>query len=225
MLLQQSLKSYGLQIKTALFLVFVTSLGIGIGGQYGFRLHADDSSSDSVLGRRLIRATADRQATFPEINLTSENFESLSPHRLNFQRIQFFNNLLRKKKHRRKLSCPDSSSLELRKAISDFVLTGSVQWISEGVNKIQNIQGEGVTGGVLVTSVLKGPKYLEGRMLVIAGFGKDEFCISRSRVNDERIFFVRLDENRKVKLSSSLMKVNAKNLRMLTISTAGKIYF
>ena len=221
------LTSCSIQVKTALVLVIISTLGIRIGGRFSICFNNIESLNDPLLSRRMIRATAYHQTTLPEIGLVPKNREpkiqNLSHFRNLFPKFRYFDNLVRGSRRRKKLSCPDSSSLNFRKDISDFVFTGTLQWIGRGVNKIQNIQGQGVLGGVLVKGVLKGPKYLEKRLLVIAGFGKDEFCISKSRVNTTRIFFVRLDEHRKMKLSSSLMKLNIKNLRLLTNSVAGKI--
>jgi len=125
----------------------------------------------------------------------------------------------------RKKSCPDRIPLRIRKDSSDLVFTGSLQWISPVDNKRRHELGAGVTGGILVKNVIKGSKKYEGKLLNVSGFGREKFCVSKVGFHETKIFLTSFDRKGKLKLSSSILRINGKNLRQLSTSISGKIYF
>lgn len=103
--------------------------------------------------------------------------------------------------------------LELKETLKDKILRsemifiGKIEWFAEGLHRPENTRSQGVVGGVKVGTVLKGPGHLRGKRLVVGGFGRDDFCTSRGRVHDTRIFLTVLDKSRRVQLDASLIKV------------------
>lgn len=121
--------------------------------------------------------------------------------------------------------CHENTRLRTLVGQSDIVLTGKLEWMSPGMSKRANVLGAGVTGGLRVISIIKGQRKLDGKLLVVSGFGKDDFCNSKMRTNDIRIVFTTLDAERKLMLSASLFRVNLRNLMDLTSRASGEYIF
>ena len=83
--------------------------------------------------------------------------------------------------------------------------------------------GGAFAGRVKVGRVLRGDMRLEGRMVVVEGFGNKSVCLSSTKLGDSRLFFLqktRLGQNSpsrvyKFRLSDNIIKLNFKNLKIL----------
>ena len=74
-------------------------------------------------------------------------------------------------------------------------------------------------GKVEVRRVFKGKKGLEGRMVMVEGFGSRSICLSSPRLGDTKIFFLQTVRQRhsghRLKLTHNILKLNLKNLKVL----------
>ena len=78
-------------------------------------------------------------------------------------------------------------------------------------------------GKVVVRRVMKGAKELEGRMVMVEGFGSRDICLSSPRLGDTKIFFLQRVRRRhggyssvtRFKLSDNILKMTLKNLKVL----------
>ena len=100
---------------------------------------------------------------------------------------------------------------------SDTIISGTV--------KSFYMKGSGgpFAGKVKVRRVFRGDKGLEGRMVMVEGFGSKHICISTPRLGDTKLFFLKNmrakhkthSRVKKFKLYSSILKVNLRNLKAL----------
>ena len=78
-------------------------------------------------------------------------------------------------------------------------------------------------GKVMVRRVFRGDKGLEGRMVMVEGFGSKNICLSTPRLGDTKLFFMKnlkLRQNIypkvfKFKLNDNILKLNLRNLKTL----------
>ena len=78
-------------------------------------------------------------------------------------------------------------------------------------------------GKVQVRRVMKGAKELEGRMVMVEGFGSRGICLSSPRLGDTKLFFLKRVRKRhggyppstRFKLSHNILKLTLKNLKVL----------
>ena len=78
-------------------------------------------------------------------------------------------------------------------------------------------------GKVKGRRVFRGDKGLEGRMVMVEGFGSKDFCLSLPRLGDTKLFFVQNIKARqniyprvyKFKLKDNILKLNLRNLKTL----------
>lgn len=154
-----------------------------------------------VSNRRLVRASPHSQ-TFPEFDdngRRSDKFPGFllsTPQRRRLRGGRNYNRV-----------CQEHSSLNGRVRRAEIIFFGKIEWFADGLSRRENKLGKGVVGGVKVGNVLKGPTRLRGKRLVIGGFGRHIFCVSKGQLNGTRIFFVVLDRKRRLQLSASLLRV------------------
>ena len=105
----------------------------------------------------------------------------------------------------------------ISKIPSDTILSGTV--------KSFFLRGSGGTfaGKVKVRRVFRGDKGMEGRMVMVEGFGSKHVCKSTPRLGDTKLFFLKhikmkrstYSHATKFKIYSSIRKINLRNLRTL----------
>jgi hypothetical protein len=101
---------------------------------------------------------------------------------------------------------------------SDTIVSGTV--------KSFFLRGSGGTfaGKVKVGRVFRGDKEMEGRMVMVEGFGSKHVCKSTPRLGDTKLFFLKHinmkrsnhSHAKKFKIYSSIQKVNLRNLKTLS---------
>lgn len=116
--------------------------------------------------------------------------------------------------------CPDQLTLEQRKEQANLIFTGRIEWLQgRRVSVSRHSAGpEGTTGGVKVKRVFKGPAELAGQVVEVMGLGRWGVCNSLARVRDTKIFLTSLDEQGRISLNSSLVRLTLKNLRTTAAS-------
>ena len=99
---------------------------------------------------------------------------------------------------------------------SDTIVSGTVK------SFYMKQSGGPFAGKVKVKRVFRGDKGLEGRMVMVEGFGSKHVCLSTPRLGDTKLFFLKSGRFRHrhvmvktFKLYSSIMKVN--------LETRGKV--
>ena len=99
---------------------------------------------------------------------------------------------------------------------SDTILSGTVK------SFYMHQSGGPFSGKVRVKRVFRGEKGLEGRMVMVEGFGTDHICLSTPRLGDTKLFFLkskRVRHNHRraktFKLNSNVLKINLRNLKAL----------
>ena len=78
-------------------------------------------------------------------------------------------------------------------------------------------------GKVKVRRVFRGVKGLEGRMVMIEGFGSKNICLSTPRLGDTKLFFLKNIKPRQIihprvykfKLDDNILKLNLRNLKTM----------
>ena len=77
-------------------------------------------------------------------------------------------------------------------------------------------------GNVRLRRLFRGDKGLEGRMVMVEGFGSKHVCLSTPRLGDTKLFFLKSGRFKHshvrvktFKLYSSILKVNLQNLKAL----------
>ena len=99
---------------------------------------------------------------------------------------------------------------------SDTILSGTVK------SYYMTQSGGPFSGKVRVKRVFRGDRGLEGRMVMVEGFGSNHICLATPRLGDTKLFFLKSVKSRhshrraKVfKLHSSVLKINLQNLKVL----------
>ena len=82
----------------------------------------------------------------------------------------------------------------------------------------------GASGGkIKIKRVFKGDRGLEGRLVVVEGFGSKNICLSNPRLGDTKLFFLQMGKMRqdisgqalKFRLNDNILKINSRNLKTL----------
>ena len=82
----------------------------------------------------------------------------------------------------------------------------------------------GASGGkIKIKRVFKGDRGLEGRLVVVEGFGSKNICLSNPRLGDTKLFFLKMGKMRqdisgqalKFRLNDNILKINSRNLKTL----------
>jgi len=103
---------------------------------------------------------------------------------------------------------------------SDTIVSGTVM-------SFYMKESGGASGGrIRVRKVFKGDKGLEGRLVVVEGFGSKNICLSNPRLGDTKLFFLKMGKMRqdrdrsgqviKFKLHDNILKINLQNLKTLS---------
>ena len=101
---------------------------------------------------------------------------------------------------------------------SDTIISGTVK------SFYMKESGGPFSGKVKVKRVFRGERVLEGRMVMVEGFGSKHVCLSTPRLGDTKLFFLKsmrlrhTHTHRRVKtfkLYSSILKINLNNLKAL----------
>ena len=103
------------------------------------------------------------------------------------------------------------------KIAGDTIISGTVK------SFYMKESGGPFAGKVKVRRVFRGDKGLEGRMVMVEGFGSKDFCLSSPRLGDTKLFFVQNIKARqniyprvyKFKLKDNILKLNLRNLKTL----------
>ena len=113
--------------------------------------------------------------------------------------------------------CRIKSLSKRTKIPGDTIISGTV--------KSFYMKGSGgpFAGKVQVRRVFRGKKGLEGKMVIVEGFGSSVFCLSSPRLGDTKIFFLqsrslrhnRLPTKNLFKLAHNILKLSLKNLKVL----------
>lgn len=83
----------------------------------------------------------------------------------------------------------------------------------------------GVAGGrIKIRRVFKGDKSMEGRLVLVEGFGNKNICLSNPRLGDTKLFFLKMGKMRqersgqvlRFKLNDNILKINSRNLKTLS---------
>lgn len=116
--------------------------------------------------------------------------------------------------------CPDQLTLVERREQANLIFTGRVEWLQGRRMTVSRHSAgpEGVTGGVMVKRVFKGPARFAGQVVEVMGLGRWGVCNSLARVKDTKIFLTTLDDEGRVRLNSSLVRLTLKNLRTTAAS-------
>ena len=79
-------------------------------------------------------------------------------------------------------------------------------------------------GRVRVTRVYKGEKRLEGKLIIVEGFGSDRLCVSEGKEREKLIFFTNpiAFPRGRVRMHLSLMHLNPENLHKVHSAIKGK---
>ena len=99
---------------------------------------------------------------------------------------------------------------------SDTIVSGTVK------SFYMKQSGGPFAGKVKVKRVFRGDRGLEGRMVMVEGFGSKHICLSTPRLGDTKLFFLKSGRFKHshvrvktFKLYSSILKVNLQNLKAL----------
>ena len=101
--------------------------------------------------------------------------------------------------------------LEKRQFDADLVFTGIIERIKR--NPSLKLSNGWYRANVRVKQVIKGNAKLEGSKVIVEGFGSKKICESDAKVKDSRIFLVTEGNNGRLRLNSSLIRVNLDNLK------------
>ena len=101
--------------------------------------------------------------------------------------------------------------------------------VSATVTSLYMKQQGGASGGrVRVGRVFRGDPGLEGRTVVVQGFGSEDICLSNPRLGDTKLFFLKQGKTRRgagssssgralrFQLNDNILKINSRNLKLLT---------
>lgn len=97
--------------------------------------------------------------------------------------------------------------LEKREYEADLVFTGTVQRVFKAHARHH------YRGVVRVKRVIKGSKKFQNHRVIVEGFGSQKICVSDVKENDKMIFLTSPASYGRMKLKSSLIRVNRKNVR------------
>lgn len=111
-------------------------------------------------------------------------------------------------------------SLEKREKDVSLVFTGTV----ERIYKSQSTHSGHYRGIVRVKRVIKGVKQFQDNRVIVEGFGNSKICVSEVKERDTRIFLVNPLANGRLKLNSSLIRVNLNNLRKAVAAAKSKFF-
>ena len=100
---------------------------------------------------------------------------------------------------------------------SDTILSGTVK------SFYMKESGGPFAGKVKVRRVFRGDTGLEGRMVMVEGFGNKNICLSSPRLGDTKLFFLKNIKPRQniyprvynFKLNDNILKLNLRNLKTL----------
>lgn len=98
--------------------------------------------------------------------------------------------------------------LEKRQNAAALVFTGQVERVYKSHQHPHHYRGI-----VRVKRVIKGLKQFQGNRVVVEGFGSQKICVSDVKEKDTRIFLTNPISHGRLKLNSSLIRVNRKNMR------------
>lgn len=98
--------------------------------------------------------------------------------------------------------------LEKRQLSAALVFTGTVERVYKAHSHPHHYRGI-----VRVKRVIKGLKQFQGNRVVVEGFGSQKICVSDVKEQDTRIFLTNPISHGRLKLNSSLIRVNRKNVR------------
>ncbi|KAI1305882.1 hypothetical protein HDE_01270 [Halotydeus destructor] len=98
--------------------------------------------------------------------------------------------------------------LERREEDASLVFTGTVEKVYRHTGHPGHYRGL-----VRVKRVIKGMKQYQGNRVIVEGFGSQKICVADVKEKDSRIFLANLANHGRLKLNSSLIRVNRKNLR------------
>ncbi|CAL4084414.1 unnamed protein product, partial [Meganyctiphanes norvegica] len=123
--------------------------------------------------------------------------------------------------------CSVNIPLEERGSRANLIFTGRVEWLSGDVALRAAPAGatrDDIVARVRVKRVVKGDPALENQVLLVQGFGATAACgRSRTRLGDTKIFLTTREEvTGLVILSSPLVRLTLKNLRILKNSTSSR---
>lgn len=99
--------------------------------------------------------------------------------------------------------------LDVRQRSAALVFTGQV----EKTYHRQRNHGHHYKALVRVKRVIKGLRQFQGNRVIVEGFGSNKICVSDVQVKDTRIFLANPSAHGRLKLNSSLIRVNRKNVR------------
>ncbi|KAK7084528.1 hypothetical protein SK128_012205 [Halocaridina rubra] len=144
-----------------------------------------------------------------------QNMRRLGITRRNTENLPEPKDLSRSRSASRPPVCEEEPTLEEREERAYLVFTGHIEWLAGGRNRVtRHIVGdEGVAGGVRVKRVFKGRRDMAGRILQVNGLGGSSVCNSFARVKDTKIFLTTVNDEGKIFLNSSLVRLTLKNLR------------
>lgn len=103
--------------------------------------------------------------------------------------------------------------IEKREKEADLVFTGTIERIKR--NPSLKLANGWYRANVRVKQVIKGNAKLEGTKVIVEGFGSKKICESDGKVKDTRIFLVNEGINGRLRLNSSLIKINLENLKKI----------
>lgn len=101
--------------------------------------------------------------------------------------------------------------LEKRESEADLVFTGTIERIKR--NPTLKLANGWYRANVRVKQVIKGNIKLEGSKVIVEGFGSKKICESDVKMKDSRIFLVNEGTNGRLRLNSSLIRINLDNLK------------
>ncbi|KAK4293193.1 hypothetical protein Pmani_024961 [Petrolisthes manimaculis] len=126
-------------------------------------------------------------------------------------------------------ACPESLSLNEREEMSNLVFTGRIESLPGGRRVVSRhtVGVEGVAGDVKVKRVFKGGVVagdLAGRVVRVEGLGRWDVCNSLARVRDTKIFLTNMDDEGRIHLNSSLVRLTLQALRATAKAVSGKTF-
>jgi hypothetical protein len=110
--------------------------------------------------------------------------------------------------------CPISPLSTEYKITSDTIGSGTVK------SFYMRESGGAFAGKVMVRRVFRGDKGLEGRMVMVEGFGSKHVFKSSPRLGDTKLLFLKKIQHRqnihsKFKLSDNIIRLSLRNLKIL----------
>jgi hypothetical protein len=109
----------------------------------------------------------------------------------------------------------EEARIEKSEELANVVFTGTVE-------RIYRSKANQYKGIVRVKRVLKGDQNLVDNSVIVEGFGSPQICFSEVKEKDTRIFAVNPSLNGRLKLNSSLVRVNINNLNKVIAAVKSK---